>query len=446
MVLVVALPDRVETGNARLLVARRALEHPPGGALFEVDPQPSHRVVHRREDLHRGGARVDPLKLLVDVEDAPELAVECLLGDVRQVEINAEPVLLDRQAFGGTDVEDLPRGDVAGDKVHVFRVALLEKVRSLRLGDCPRVARVLRSPRHPHPAPLAAGAFAHQPELVGPRDGGGVNLDELTVSVGRSGLVNAADRAACADHRHRRAAVDEAAATGGEDHRIGRERAELHRDHVLADRAAAAPGVVDDGGEKVPELVLADLPLDLEPPHLLIEGVEELLTGRGPGEGCPLVEGPTEAALIAESLRCPVERHAEPVHEIDDPRAPVGHLLDRRLVLEEVTAVDGVVEMLPFGIPLLPREGVDAVDPPLSADAVRPLHRDKAHEVDIDSELGEPHRGREPGKTTADNENAGLCHGGSVSCRNGGRSRKQQAGRFGRGAEIDGVGSGNGGG
>jgi len=165
----------------------------------------------------------------------------------------------------------------------------------------------------------------------------------------------------------------------------GGERPELHRDHVLADRTAAPPGVVDDGGEKVPELVLADLPLDLEPPHLFIEGVEELLPGRGPGKGRPLVERAAEAALIAESLRRPVERHAEPIHEIDDPRAPIGHFLDRRLVLEEVTAVDGVVEVLPLGVPLLTREGVDAVDPPLGADAVRPLHRNEAHQVDIDT-------------------------------------------------------------
>ena len=212
----------------------------------------------------------------------------------------------------------------------------------------------------------------------------------------------------------------------------------------MADRAAAPPGVVDNGGEKVPKLVLADLPLDLEPPHLLIESVEELLAGRGPGEGGPLVERPTEAALIAESLRRPVERHAEPVHEIDDPWAPVGHLLDRRLVLEEVTAVDGVIEVLPLGVPLLPGEGVDAVDPPLGADAVRPLHRDEAHQVDFDSELGEAHRGREPGQTTADNEDTGLCHGGSVSCRTGGRGRNDEGGRLGRGAEIDGVGSGRG--
>ncbi len=50
------------------------------------------------------------------------------------------------------------------------------------------------------------------------------------------------------------------------------------------------------------------------------------------------------------------------------------HLLDRRLVLEEVAAVDRVVEVLPLGVAELARQIVDAVDPALGADAVRAAH------------------------------------------------------------------------
>ena len=83
-------------------------------------------------------------------------------------------------------------------------------------------------------------------------------------------------------------------------------------------------------------------------------------------------------------------------------RAPVGHFLDRRLMLQKVAAVDGVVEVQPLVVALLAREVVDAVDAALGADAVRALDRRQAHQVDVDAQLGQLHRGRQTGQPAAD--------------------------------------------
>ena len=87
------------------------------------------------EDLHRHVARIDALELLVDLQNAAQLPVEHLARNVRQVEIHAQPVLLDAQPFVGADVEDLARGDVARHQVAVLRIALFEEVVALGFGN-----------------------------------------------------------------------------------------------------------------------------------------------------------------------------------------------------------------------------------------------------------------------------------------------------------------------
>jgi hypothetical protein len=144
--------------------------------------------------------------------------------------------------------------------------------------------------------------------------------------------------------------------------------------------------------------------------HLLVERVQQLLPCRGAGEGRPLEQRAAKAALIAEALGRTIERHAEAVHEIDDPRAPVAHFLDRRLMLQEVAPVDRIVEVLRLVVALLPREAVDAIDAALGADAVRALHGSEAHQVDGDAELGQLHRGREPCQSAAHNQHTLICH------------------------------------
>ena len=59
-----------------------------------------------------------------------------------------------------------------------------------------------------------------------------------------------------AEDAHRAAAVDQSAATGRNDHRIGREGSDLHRNHVLSDDAPTALILIQNRSQKVPELVL----------------------------------------------------------------------------------------------------------------------------------------------------------------------------------------------
>ena len=151
-------------------------------------------------------------------------------------------------------------------------------------------------------------------------------------------------------------------------------------------------------------------------PHLLVQGVEQLLAGRGPGEGRPPEERAAEAALIAKALGRAVERHAQPVHQVDDPRGPVGQFLHRRLVLEEIAAVDGILEMLPRAVAQLPGQIVDAVDPALGADAVRPLHRQQAHQPDVEIQFRQLHGGRHSRQPAADDHDGWFGHASASPC------------------------------
>src|SRR5579863_7375068 len=58
------------------------------GCLIEIDPQPTHGVVHAGENFHGDLARVIAYKLLINLENAFELAVENLGVDVSQVKID----------------------------------------------------------------------------------------------------------------------------------------------------------------------------------------------------------------------------------------------------------------------------------------------------------------------------------------------------------------------
>ncbi len=366
MILIVALADGVEVGNIGPLVARRAGDQPARRVSFVVDPQPAHGVVDGGEDFHRHFARVDALELFVDFQNAAELQVECVSRDVRQVEIDAQPVALDAQVLVRADVEDFARGNVAGHEVAILRIALFEEVIPLGLGNLLGRARILRLTRHPHTASLAAGAFAHQPQLVGSGNGRGVHLDELGIAVLGSRLVGAAGGAAGADHRHRRAAIDQPAAPRGDDHRVGREGSDLHGDQVLAHHPAANARLVEDRSQIVPGFVELYLALDAPAAHLVVERIEQLLAGRGAGESRALEQRAAKATLVAKALGRAVEGDAEPIHQVDDLWRPEGHFLDRGLVLQEVAAVDRVVEVQIFAVALLARDVVDAVDASLA--------------------------------------------------------------------------------
>ncbi len=100
--------------------------------------------------------------------------------------------------------------------------------------------------------------------------------------------------------------------------------------------------------------------------HLVVEGVEQLLAGGGASKGGALEQRAAEAALVAKALGRAIEGDAKAVHQVDDLGGPFGHFLDRRLMLQKVSAVGRVVEVQPLAVALLQRELIDAVDAPLA--------------------------------------------------------------------------------
>src|SRR5262249_7280409 len=57
-------------------------------ALIEVDPQPTHRIVHTGKDPHRHVTWIVADKHLVDLEDRSQFSIENFGGNVCEIEIN----------------------------------------------------------------------------------------------------------------------------------------------------------------------------------------------------------------------------------------------------------------------------------------------------------------------------------------------------------------------
>ena len=169
------------------------------------------------------------------------------------------------------------------------------------------------------------------------------------------------------------------------------------------------PLASSDGGEELPAFVLVDAAVGLVAADLLVERVEELLAGGGPGECGALVEGAAEAAEVEQALVGAVEGDAHAVEQVDDGGGAGGHVADGGLVGEEVAAVDGVVEVLVDGVSLA-LEVLGGVDAALRADGVRTLDRDDGEEIDRAAGLGDLDDGGETGEASSDNDDAGCGH------------------------------------
>ncbi len=99
---------------------------------------------------------------------------------------------------------------------------------------------------------------------------------------------------------------------------------------------------------------------------LFVEGIQQLLAGRGAGKRGSLKQSSAKSSLVAKTFLRAVEWHAQAVHQVDDPRCPVGHFLDGRLMLQEVATVDRVVEVQVLAVALLAGSIVDAIDSALA--------------------------------------------------------------------------------
>src|SRR5262249_54566317 len=144
-------------------------------------------------------------------------------------------------------------------------------------------------------------------------------------------------------------------------------------------------------------------PVRLPSTNLFIERVEQLLAGGSACKRRSLVKCPAESAAVDRPFGRTVEWNPQPIEQVDHSRSPVAHFFDRRLMLKEIAAVNGVVEMQMLGIALAAGHIADAVDAALSTDRVRSFDRYHRNQVDRDSHLAELHGARQPRQPAADN-------------------------------------------
>ncbi len=143
---------------------------------------------------------------------------------------------------------------------------------------------------------------------------------------------------------------------------------------------------------------LRDFAFGFVAPHLFVERVQKLLARGGAGEGGAVEERASEAAEVEQSFGSAIERHAHAVEQIDDAGSGFAHGLDRRLVGQEVAAINGVVEMLPGGIAFA-LQILGGVDAALGADGVRALHRHDGKQIDASAHLGDFDDGGQSGES-----------------------------------------------
>src|SRR5581483_6259677 len=288
---------------------------------------------------------------LVDFEDAFQLAVENFAVDVGQVKIdhrlavNAETVLVD-------DLVNSASGYVTRNQVAVFRVPLFQKIPALALRDRQRVALVAGSLRHPDSPAFAAGRLRHQAKLVFAGNRGGMDLNELAVRIKASLLEKRGLCGSGTDDRVGGFSKNRTDAAGSDDDGVSRKGRDFHAAQVHGADAAADAVAVEHGGEEFPGLVLGDFSFRLVAAHLLVERIQKLLARSGSGKCRAVEQRPAEAAEVKQSFGSAVEGNAHAIEQVDDAGRGVAHALYRRLVGEEVSAVNGVVEVLPGGVAL----------------------------------------------------------------------------------------------
>src|SRR5207253_3725870 len=276
------------------------------------------------KNLHRRVARIVANKLLVDFEDAFQLAVERLAVNMRQVKIdhrlpvNAELMLVD-------NFENRARRNVTRDEVAILRIPLLEEVPAITLRNGFGVALVPLSLGNPDPSAFAPRRFRHQAQLVFSGNRRGMNLNKLTVRVVAALLIECGLRRSGAHNRIGGLTEYSANAAGGNDDSVGGEGAHFHTAQIHRTDAAADTVSVEHGREKFPVFVLLYLAFGLVASDLLVERIEELLARSCSSERGAVVERASEAAEIEQTFGRAIERNAHPVEQIDDAGRSVAH-------------------------------------------------------------------------------------------------------------------------
>jgi hypothetical protein len=161
--------------------------------------------------------------------------------------------------------------------------------------------------------------------------------------------------------------------------------------------------------QELPPLVLLDLALGLQPAHLLVDAVEQLLPGAGTGEAGALVLDAAEQALVQQPLRRAREGHAHALEGADQPRRVLAHGLDRRLIGQVAAALDGIDDVLLHAV-VLALHVQHRVDAALGADRVRAHHLEQREQLHPMAGLGDGQRRPEPAEPAADDDDLAPAH------------------------------------
>ena len=236
-------PVGTVVGPARLAAGEEALD---GRHHVEVGPQATHGEVAGGGDAHRSDVGILADGLLVHLEEVrvplPDGVLAETFDGVTEIEVGG--VVHRATTESGNDLlRNRAGGDVTGDQVAEGRIAALEEVVALVLGDRVRVAVVLRLLRRPDAAVVAEG-LRHEDRLGLPlrvdRQAGRVELDERGAGHVGAVLVSTHDRGCVRILRQRRHVVDVAVTTGAQDHGMTRVGREFAGDEVTHDGTVAA--------------------------------------------------------------------------------------------------------------------------------------------------------------------------------------------------------------
>ena len=81
--------------------------------------------------------------------------------------------------------------------------------------------------------------------------------------------------------------------------------------------------------------------------HLLVERVEQLLTGGRTCECGAAFLRTTESAQVKKAFRSAVEHDPHAIEKVHDGRSRLAHARHHGLVRQEIAAIDGIVDVLP---------------------------------------------------------------------------------------------------
>ena len=337
------------------------------------------------------------------------------LDGVGEVEVHGHAGRPDAVALVATLLGG-PGGDVARHQVAEGRVAALEEVVALGLGDVPRLALVGLGLGHPHAA-VVAQRFAHQRQLglgvAQAREAGGVDLREAGVGEEGPALVAAPRGGDVAVHGVGGEVEHGGVAAGAEQHGVAGVLLDLAGDQVAAQDALGH--AVHDG--EVEHFALGEdahrAGVNLAHERA-VRAEQELLAGLAAGVEGALELRAAEGAGVEQAAVLAGEGHAEGDAVVDDVAAHLGEAVHVGLAGAEVAALDGVVEEAVDRVAVVAvvLRGVDAA---LRGDGVGAAGRIVDGEgLDVVAEFAEGGGGRRAGQAGADHQHGVLALVGGI--------------------------------